>query len=57
MNLLAGLSIDKVHYCYMDEENLQVIDVKIYTYKGSGRGGLPPPTPSVESARRCLCFN
>ena len=28
---LAGLSIDKVHYCYTDEENLQIIDMKIYT--------------------------
>ena len=27
---LAGLfSIDKVHCCYIDEENLQVVDVKI----------------------------
>ena len=25
---IAGRSIDKVHCCYFDEENLQVIDVK-----------------------------
>ena len=28
---LASLSIDKVHCCYIDEENLQVIDVNIYS--------------------------
>ena len=28
----------------------------LWQYMGSGRGGLPPPPSSVESARRCLCL-
>ena len=29
---IADLSIDKVHRCYFDEENLQVIDVMKNTF-------------------------
>ena len=36
---LAGLSIDNDHYCYIDEENIQVIDVKIYIYRIYGNKG------------------